>query len=390
MLGDMISRRAMTTALLAGTTGSLALARDELLTLPGKKPLVKHTFRPPNYETPFAALRAPYTSNDSFFVRYHLANIPRVDPRDWRLRIGGASIERPVALSLAELQHGFERVTVTAINQCSGNRRGLFTPRVPGVQWNYGAMGNARWGGVRLRDVLRKAGVRAGALEVSFDGADTALLPKTPDFAKSLPIERALDEHVLLAFEMNGEPLPHWNGAPVRLVVPGWTATYWVKHLTDIRVEPQAFDGFWMTSAYRVPVGLFPGAPFASQTTKDTAPITEIVVNSLVTSHVNGDRLTRGKPAALRGWSWDGGSGIAAVEVSVDGGRSWRDAALGEDMGRYSWRGFSAPLDTSRAGPIGIAVRARGRNGAIQPQKLVANPAGYHHNVIQAMTLEVL
>ena len=390
MLGPMITRRIVTAGLLAGSTGTFALARDEgLVALPGKKPLVKRAFRPPNYETPLADLRTAFTRNDAFFVRYHLANIPDVDARDWRLQVAGESIARPLSLSLADLQRDFERVTVNAINQCSGNRRGLFTPRVPGVQWGYGAMGNARWGGVRLRDVLRKAGLAAGAVEVSFNGADTALLPKTPDFAKSLPIDRALDENVLVAFEMNGAPLPHWNGAPARLVVPGWTATYWVKHLTEIRAEPRPFDGFWMASSYRLPTGLFPGAPFASQTTKETTPITEILINSLVTSHVDGERIARGRPATLRGWSWDGGSGIARVEVSLDGGHSWRDAALGDDLGRFSWREFIVPLDTSRAGPITVAVRAQGRNGAVQPEKLVVNPPGYHHNVIQRMTLEV-
>ena len=177
-------------------------------------------------------------------------------------------------------------------------------------------MGNAKWSGVRLRDVLNRVGVSADALEVVLDGADRGLLPSTPDFVKSIPIERALDENTLIAFEMNGRPLPHWNGAPARLVVPGWTATYWVKHLTEVRIEPVAFDGFWMKSGYRIPTGAFPGARFASQETAETTPITEILVNSLVTSHASGDQVARGRPAQLAGWAWDGGSGISTVEVS--------------------------------------------------------------------------
>ena len=212
-------------------------------------------------------------------------------------------------------------------------------------------MGNALWGGVRLRDVLNRVGVKGDALEVVFDGADQAALPGTPDFVKSLPVDRALDEHTLIAFEMNGEPLPHWHGAPARLVVAGWTATYWVKHLTSIRVEPKAFDGFWMKSAYRIPTGAFPGARFASQENAATTPITEILINSLVTSHVDGDRLQRGRPAELAGWAWDGGSGISAVEISTDEGRSWRATTLGEAPSSYSWRGFRAALDTSKSGP---------------------------------------
>ena len=257
------------------------------------------------------------------------------------------------------------------------------------MQWTYGAMGNALWGGVRLRDVLNRVGVKGDALEVVFDGGDGAALPGTPDFVKSLPVDRALDAHTLIAFEMNGEPLPHWNGAPARLVVAGWTATYWVKHLTSINVEPKAFDGFWMKTAYRIPTGAFPGARFASQENAQTTPITEILVNSLVTSHVDGARLERGRPAELAGWAWDGGSGISTVETSLDEGRSWRAATLGAASSSYAWRGFRMPLDTAKPGPLRIAVRATGRNGARQPEKLTPNPSGYHHNMIQTLALEV-
>lgn len=396
----MITRRKV----IAGSIGSLLLAtagpggaavssqmpNDELIALPGKKPLIKRTFRPPNFETPLADLRQPFTANEAFFVRYHVAMIPEIDPRTWRLRVGGASTQRALELSLDELQRGFERVSLAAVNQCSGNRRALFTPRVPGVQWGNGAIGNALWTGVRLRDVLGKAGVHSTAVEVVFDGADAGLLPATPDFVKSLPIDRALDENTLIAFEMNGRMLPHWNGAPARLVVPGWTATYWTKHLTDIRVEPKAFDGFWMKSGYRVPTGAFPGTRFSSQETTETTPITDILVNSLVTSHISDTRIARGRPVELKGWAWDGGSGIAAVEISRDGGQFWRPAALDEDLGRFAWRGFRAPIDTSRVGRLELLVRANSRSGARQPQQLTLNPSGYHHNVIQTLALEIV
>lgn len=395
----MLTRRRV----VAGSTGALLLAglagrhafsaaesaEESLLALPGKQPLIKRTVRPPNFETPLAALRPQFTANDAFFVRYHLASIPEVDARTWRLRIGGASVQRPLELSLDQLKRDFERVRFAAVNQCSGNRRGLFAPRAGGVQWTYGAMGNAMWGGVRLRDVLNRAGVSGDAVEVVFDGADSAPLPGTPDFVKSLPVDRALDAHTLIAFEMNGEPLPHWNGAPARLVVAGWTATYWVKHLTSISVVPQAFDGFWMKSAYRIPTGAFAGARFASQENAATTPITEILINSLVTSHTDGARLQRGRPAELAGWAWDGGSGIGTVEISLDEGRSWRPAKLGSAPSSYSWCGFRMALDTSQAGPLRVAVRATGRNGARQPEKLTPNPSGYHHNIIQTLTLEV-
>ena len=362
---------------------------EALSMLAGKKPLIRRSFRPPNFETPLSDLNEAFTPNDRFFVRYHLADIPEVDPRSWQLKVHGTSAQRTLELSLETLKRDFERVTIAAINQCSGNRRGLFVPRAGGIQWHYGAMGNATWSGIRLRDVLKRAGIKGDALEVVLDGADGGVLPATPDYVKSLPIDRALDENTLIAFEMNGSALPHWNGAPARLVVPGWTATYWVKHLTEIRIEPNPFDGFWMKTAYRLPTGAFPGARFASQETPETTPITEILINSMVTSHEDGARLTRGRPAELAGWAWDGGSGIKGVEVSMDGGRSWRPAALGHDLGRFAWRRFSFALNTSAPGNCSVAVRATGRNGAHQPEQLTPNPSGYHHNIVQRLTLEV-
>jgi len=381
--------------LLGGAAPAAALAapaagaEDPLEALPGKKPLIRRAFRPPNYETPLAGLVPAFTPNDQFFVRYHLAVIPEIDVDTWRLKVGGGAAQRPLALTLHNLRHDFERVTLAAVNQCSGYRRGLFSPRVPGVQWGNGAMGNAAWSGVRLRDVLDRAGVSADAVEVVFNGADLPVLAATPDFLKSLPIERARDESTLIAFEMNGRDLPHFNGAPARLVVPGWTGTYWVKHLTDIRIESKPFDGFWMKSAYRLPTGVFPGVRFASQETPETTPITEMLVNSLITSHVDGTRLKRGAHAELAGKAWDGGSGIAAVEISTDGRRSWRTAELGRDLGRYAWREFHYRLDTSSPGALTVAVRARSRAGATQPEKLTFNPGGYHDNIIQTVTLEV-
>ena len=362
---------------------------EPLAALPGKKPLIRRSFRPPNFETPLADLAAPLTDDGAFFVRYHLTVIPRIDPDGWRLQVSGASARRALTLSLAELRSGFEQVEVVAVNQCAGNRRGLFTPRVPGVQWGGGAMGNARWRGVRLREVLQRAGVAADALEVVFGGADAPVLPATPAFVKSLPVERALDESTLVAFEMNGRPLPHWNGAPARLVVPGWVGTYWMKHLASIRIEPRAFDGFWMKTAYRVPTGAFPGARFTSQETAETTPVTELLVNSLIVSPVSGARLSRGAHAELAGKAWDGGAGIEGVEVSVDGGQSWRDATLQRDLGRFAWREFRFVLDTSRAVRLDVAVRARSRNGAKQPDKLTPNPSGYHDNIVQAVSLEI-
>src|SRR5580765_5497121 len=223
-----------------------ALAEQGLFALPGKLPLIKKTFRPPNFETPIQYFRTAITPNRAFFVRYHLAAIPEVAAKDWTLSVGGESAQQELKLTLDDLKKNFKAAQVTAVCQCSGNRRGLFEPHVAGVEWGVGAMGNAVWSGVRLKDVLAKAGVKAGALEVVVDGADHAPLDKTPDFVKSLPLEVAMDENTLIAFEMNGQPLPHWNGFPARLVVPGWTGTYWVKQLAHVRVSSTPEKNLWM------------------------------------------------------------------------------------------------------------------------------------------------
>ena len=359
-------------------------------TLPGKVALIKKTYRPPNFETPVSYFNEAFTPNDAFFVRYHLASIPQIDAATWRLSIGGEAADKSFELTFDALKHEFEPVEIAAVCQCSGNRRGLSNPHVPGVEWGYGAMGNARWKGARLKDVLARAGLKKEAVEVVFDGADGPVLDKTPDFVKSLPVWRALDENTLLAYEMNGEPLPHWNGYPVRVVVPGWTATYWMKHLTSLQAVSKPYNGFWMEKAYRIPKGKFPIVDrFISQETETNTPITEMVVNSLITNLHDGSVLPAGKAAVVRGIAWDGGFGMRAVDVSVDGGASWRPAELGPDLGRFAWRQWTYPLATPQAGNYTIMARATNAVGASQTFDLVFNPAGYHNNVVQRLRVQV-
>ncbi|MBX9963180.1 MAG: molybdopterin-dependent oxidoreductase [Burkholderiales bacterium] len=356
-------------------------------TLPGKQPLIKRSWRPPNFETPTRYFGEAFTPNDAFFVRYHLSNIPQVDAAGWAVEVGGDAVEKPVRFTLDELKTGFENVEIAALCQCSGNRRGLSDPHVAGVQWGYGAMGNAKWKGARLKDVLAKAGIKAGALEVAFDGADGGVSEKTPDFVKSIPVWKALDENVLIAWEMNGEPLPHWNGFPARIVVPGWTATYWMKHLTSIQVLSQPFKGFWMNPAYRIPKGKFPVVDrFLSQETDANTPITEMVVNSLVTNLREGMTYKANSPLFVRGIAWDGGYGIARVEVSRDGGKTWELAELGPDLGRFSWRQWSFAF-VPKPGEYVVMAKATNRIGATQTFDLVFNPAGYHNNVVQRIPI---
>ncbi len=358
--------------------------------LPGKRPLVKRTFRPPNYETPLDYFNEPFTPNDAFFVRYHLSNIPSVSTADWKLEISGDSVEKPLTLGWDDLK-GYEPVEMAALCLCSGNRRGLSSPHVPGVQWGYGAMGNARWKGIRLKDVLAKAGVKKEAVEIVMNGSDSPPLNTTPDFVKSLPMWKALDENTLLAWEMNGEPLPHWNGHPVRLVVPGWTATYWTKQIASIQVVSQPFKGFWMATAYRIPRGKFPVVDrFTSQEGEaPTTPITEMVVNSLVTSPRAGQRFKLGQRVEVKGIAWDGGYGLQGVDVSVDGGRSWRQADLGKDYGKFSWRQWSHAFKADKKGLYTVMAKATNRLGASQTFDLIFNPAGYHNNVVQKIDVQV-
>ena len=363
------------------------LAQSALDALPGKRPLMRRTFRPPNFETPVELFSEAYTPNDAFYVRWHSA-VPEVTLADWRLRVAGPGVQRPREFSHDELRRKFRMTDVAAVNQCSGNRRGLFSPHVPGVQWGYGAMGNAVWSGVRLKDVLEDAGLAAGALEVVADGADAPALTG-PDFVKSLPMWKALDPDTLIAYEMNGVPLPSWNGAPARIVAPGWTATYWVKAVTELTVSDKPFDGFWMKTAYRVPKGMFGASGFESQDTEQNSPITAIKVNSLIVSPAPGATLPLGRRAELMGIAWDGGSGIRKVEVSLDGGANWREARFGRDLGRYAWRQWHYDFKPQAAGPVSIAVRAAARDGSTQVDQLIHNPAGYHHNVVQRVDYHV-
>lgn len=366
------------------------LAEQVLYALPGKVPLIKKTYRPPNFETPIEYFRTPITPNKAFFVRYHLAGIPQVSAKDWVLSVGGDAAERDVKFTLAQLKKDFRPAQVTAVNQCSGNRRGLFEPHVPGVEWGVGAMGNAVWRGVRLKDVLAKAGVKASALEVVLDGADHAPLDKTPDFVKSIPLAVAMRDEVLIAFEMNGAPLLHWNGFPARLVVPGWTGTYWIKQLVTVRVTSQPEKNFWMSTAYRLPRGKFKTPTFDSQLYSPNEPITTMVVNSLITSLKSGDQIARGKPLAVKGIAFDGGAGIDRVEVSTDLGANWVRAQLGKDLGNYSFREFALSVPTRERGSLVVMARATSRSGETQVNELIHNPAGYHHNVIQRVYVEVV
>ena len=364
-------------------TGVASYATME--TLSGKKPLIRLADRPPNYKSPLEYFRTPITPNDQFFVRYHLADIPEVDAKTYKIAVGGDGAENQVEITYDDLKK-MPAVEVVAVNQCSGNRRGLSNPHVAGVEWGYGAMGCARWKGAKLKDILDKAGLKKEAIEVSFNGADGPAINTTPDFVKSIPAWKAIEDTTIVAYEMNGQPLPHLNGFPARIVVPGWTGTYWMKHVVAINALTKPLTNFWMNPAYRVPVGKFPIRDrFISQENAATTPITEMVVNSLITSHRDGDKVKTGK-VTVSGQAWDGGYGIRSVEVSTDGGKNWSAATLGQDLGRFAFRPWSFDVSAKR-GKNTVMVNATNKIGQAQVSELIFNGAGYHNNVMQNISL---
>ncbi|QGY01285.1 molybdopterin-dependent oxidoreductase [Methylobacterium mesophilicum SR1.6/6] len=366
----------------AGDTATLPFGNGErpLVAYPGKRPLLQMTARPPQLETPFAVFdEGAITPNDAFFVRYHLADIPtEIDAQAFRVAVTG-QVERPLSLSLADLK-AMPQTEIVAVNQCSGNSRGFFEPRIAGGQLANGAMGCARWTGVPLKAVLDKAGVKAGAVQVSFEGLDGPVLPETPDFAKALTLDHARDGAVMLAWGMNGQDLPWLNGFPLRLIVPGFYGTYWVKHLNSISILDKPFEGFWMKSAYRIPDNAC-ACTEPGKAPDKTVPIGRFNVRSFVTNLTDGAQVTAGR-VPLRGIAFDGGSGIKAVAVSTDDGRSWGEARLGQDLGRYAFRTWTAEVELT-PGTHALRVRATGNDGGTQPMEPRWNPAGYMRNVVE-------
>ena len=381
---------------LAQSTGELpsrelafANGKRNLVAYPEKRPLIVLTSRPPQLETPFEVFNdGLITPNDAFFVRYHNAGIPTsIDGDKHVIKIGGNAAGKPCELTLAQLRTEFKPVEMVAVNQCSGNSRGFFNPRVTGGQLANGAMGNARWVGVPLKDVLARAELKNTAREVTFNGLDVALFGGG-DFVKSIQVKHAMDGEVMLACQMNGAEIPLLNGDPVKLIVPGYYGTYWVKHLSEIEVVDQSFEGFWMKPAYRVPdndcAGVEPGTMPAA-----TRPIDRFNVRSFITSVQDGGQLRAGQQVVVRGIAFDGGQGVREVAYSADGGQSWRGAKLGTDMGRYSFREFTFGF-TPEQGAHDLHVRAWNRSGQSQPMEALWQPAGYKRNVVESVKVNAV
>ena len=365
-----------------------AIDERKLAKFPEKTDMILLTNRPPQLETPFHYFKELITPNEAVFVRWHISQIPTsVDLNEWRLKVGG-NTEKEVQLSMDDLKTKFEKITYTAVIQCSGNSRSLFEPRVPGGQWKNGAMGNVTWTGARLKDILKEANVKADSVEVSFDGLDGPPLPSVPDFVKSLPLDKAMEDDIIVAYEMNGKYLPLLNGFPVRLIVPGWFATYWVKCLSTITVLPKQFEGFWMKSAYRIPDDPCACVPPGTGM-KKSIPINMLDTRSFIVEPSDGSALKAHKPVTVMGIAFSGGYGIREVVVSTDNGKTWDETKLGKDLGKYAWIQWTYPWEPKKAGKYTLMVKATNSIGQSQPFEPLWNPAGFMRNNIEKIEVTV-
>lgn len=322
-----------------------------LVALDGKAALGQVYDHPPNYETPTTRLigrrNAPFTDAEDYYVRYREADVYRVDPSEFRLRVGGEAATEQLDLSLDDLRAlPFRRVG--AVGACSGLGRGLVRPLVPGLPWTKGDLSCAEWTGIPLAAVLRLAGARADASVVAFRGGKTIATSKR-DYWRHWALESTLRQHPLLAYELNGEPIPLWNGYPLRVVVPGTYAPGWVKQVVEIDIRHTPHPGDWR--------GTKPGTP-------------KLKTMSMITDPPDGTRVRLGSRISLRGVAWDHGPGIRRVELSTDGGRSWTDAPLSHRCGRHVWRIFHATIRVTQPGQQWILTRATSADGETQPMNI--------------------
>ena len=377
-------------AALGEIPGELLAALDErkLVKFPEKTDMILLTSRPPQLETPFKYFKELITPNEALFVRWHISNVPTsVDLNEWKLKVGG-NTDKELQLTMDDLKTKFEKVTYTAVLQCAGNGRSFFDPRVAGGQWKNGAMGNTTWTGAKLKDILTSAGVKPGSVEVTFNGLDSPPLPTVPDFVKSLKLGKAMEDDILVAYEMNGKPLLMLNGFPARLIVPGWYGTYWVKSLSEITVVTDEFNKFWMNPAYRIPDTPCGCVPPGAKPDK-TIPINRMTTRSVIVEPEAGTKLKANKPVTISGLAFSSGYNIKDVIVSVDGGTTWNKATLGKDLGKYSWIQWSYTWKPAKRGNYTLMAKATNSVGESQPFEGLWNPAGYLWNKVEPVEVSV-
>ncbi|MGH9764839.1 MAG: sulfite oxidase [Blastocatellia bacterium] len=344
--------------------------------------LIVHSVNPQDLETPIELLNSFITPNDLFYVRCHLYT-PKVDLNDWSLKIDGM-VAKEMTLKLEDLKR-FAETSQTVTLECSGNGRAFYEPAVPGAQWLKGAVGNAKWTGVKLADVMKSAGIKAEGKYLTFDGADKPM-GKVPDFIRSLPLEKAMHPDTLLAYEMNGEPIPVPHGFPLRLIVPGWTGNNNVKWVTHITVTDAPSDAFFMKTAYRFPTRTV--APGGSIDPSMTVPLMGLAVKSSITGPSNGAQVKPG-PVKVTGIAYAGEADITGVDISTDLGRTWSPAALGREHAHYAWRLFEHTWNAKDPGFFVIMSRAKDSQGRVQPMVQNWNPSGYLWNVADRIKVTV-
>jgi len=376
----IVSRRKF--FVLAG--GGALLAQDRGPGSANPDMIVRST-RPEDLEMGLAGFSDYITPADHFFVRTHVY-VPNVNLSEWKLKVEGA-VETPLTLSLDDLRK-LPAAEMIAVTECAGNGRTFFNPPVAGTQWAVGAVGNARWRGARLADVLKRSGMKASGVEVLFDGADDPL-GKMADFRRSITVKKALDPNTLLAYEMNGQPIPMKHGFPLRVIPPGWASDSWVKWVTSITVLDKPWDGFWMKNAYRKPD--HPVAPGTTLTPEQMVPVTSLNVKSVIAAPLDGAVVAPGTAVTIRGVAWSGDLGpVTSVDVSTDAGRSWKAAALHRDQRtQFGWRQWEFAWTPDREQYYTIMARARDAAGTVQPLAQEWNQSGYGWNVVPRIGVDV-
>jgi DMSO/TMAO reductase YedYZ molybdopterin-dependent catalytic subunit len=307
----------------------------------------------------------------------------QLDEAAWKLALQG-EVGSPLSLSMAELKQ-MPAASVTVTLECAGNGRAFFDPPVAGIQWGKGAVGTAKWTGVRLADLLKRAAAKPGTTYVHASGADRPL-GSQPPFVRQVPMAKALDPDTLVAYAMNDQPIHPAHGFPLRLVVPGWEGAYSLKWLNTLTVASKEHDGFWVATAYRYPTRRV--APGAAVDAKEMAPLTGLVVKSLITTPAEGAVVAPGR-VIIGGFAWAGERDIARVDVSVDAGATWQPARLTGQAVKYAWRRFEFAFEAKTHDSHTILSRATDSAGAVQPVVPQWNPSGYLWNAPDQVRIEV-